>query len=118
MEMRWENTSTLGRDPAVHSGTRVMFIYLLKYFLIIALASALPILVMLYFVYGDQNISRAVFPALRWGGILSVYLTYRLFASRNYWIFFRNFRLAYLPMLAVMLLLFEIIVIAIQSCLR
>jgi hypothetical protein len=95
-----------------------MFCYLLKYYLAVALAAALPIMVLLYYVYGDLNLARAIFPSLRWGGILSVYLTHRFFASRNSWIFFQNLGLAYMPMFALMLFLFEAMVISIQLCLR
>lgn len=65
-------------------------------------------------VLPEQHMSTIVFPALRWAGLVAAFLTYRYFASRNYWVLFQNLGLAYLPMLIGAGVLFEAVVLAMQ----
>ena len=94
-----------------------MFAYLLRYYVIISVAAALPIMIVLT-VLPDQPLSTAVFRGFRWGGIVGAYLTYRYFSSRDYWILFQNLGLPYLRMLAGAGILYELTVLVIQVWVR
>jgi hypothetical protein len=65
-------------------------------------------------VLPEQSTSSIVFPALRWAGVIAAYLTYRYFASRNYWVLFQNLGLPYLRMLIGAGILFEAVVLTLQ----
>lgn len=94
-----------------------MFVYLLRYYLIISVAAALPIMIVLT-VLPDQPLSTAIFRGFRWGGIVGAYLTYRYFSSRGYWVLFQNLGLPYFRMLAGAGILYELTVLVIQVWVR
>jgi hypothetical protein len=94
-----------------------MFSYLLKYYLIISLAAALPVMIVLT-ALPDQTVLSVIFRGIRWGGIVGIYLTYRYFSSRDYWVLFQNLELPYLRMLVAAGVLFECSILVIHVWVR